>query len=317
MRILITGGAGCLGSNLVEHWLPRGHEIAVIDNFATGAREVVSSGIDRLTVVEGSIADRLLVDRVFADFRPTHVVHAAAAYQDPDNWSEDVATNVTGSIHVVEAASKRNVRRLINLQTALCYGNPQIIPIPLDHPCRPVASYGISKTAGESYVGLSGLPFVSLRLASVIGPRLAIGAIPTFYTRLKAGKPVFCTTAVRDFLDMTDFLDFMDLAMEEGAPSGIYNLGPGIGHSITDVLAAVAKALSVPLPSSIDLRPVGADDIETVVLDPARTEHDFGWRHRIDFEESIARMVRWYDEFGVSAIHSHLKAPLALGEHAR
>lgn len=309
MRILITGGAGCLGSNLIEHWLPRGHEIAVVDNFATGAREVVPSGIEGLTVVEGSVADHPLVDRVFADFKPTHVVHAAAAYKDPDDWREDVATNVTGSIHVVEAARKAGVRRLINFQTALCYGNPQTIPIPLDHPCRPVASYGISKTAGESYVALSGLSFVSLRLASVIGPRLAIGAIPTFYTRLKTGKSVFCTTAVRDFLDMSDFLDFMDIAMEEGAPTGIYNLGPGTGHSIKDVLVAVANAINVPIPSPIDIRPVGADDVETVVLDPEKTQRDFGWRHKIGFEDAIARMVRWYDEFGVSAIHSHLKAP--------
>lgn len=309
MRILITGGAGCIGSNLVEHWLPRGHDIAVIDNFATGAREAVPSGINRLTLVEGSIANRSLIDRVFTDFRPTHVVHAAAAYKDPDNWSEDVTTNVTGSIYVVEAARNLEVLRLINLQTALCYGNPQSIPIPIDYPCHPVASYGISKTAGESYVALSGLPFVSLRLASVIGPRLAIGAIPTFYTRLKAGKSVFCTTAVRDFLDMSDFLDFMDLAMEAAAPTGIYNLGPGIGHSIKDVLVAVAKAINVPLPSPLDVRPVGSDDVETVVLDPSRTEADFGWRHKIGFEESIVRMVRWYDEFGVSAVHSHLKAP--------
>lgn len=309
MRILITGGAGCLGSNLIEHWLPRGHAIAVVDNFATGAREVVPSGIERLTVVERSIADLGLVERVCADFRPTHVVHAAAAYKDPDDWREDVATNVTGSIHLVEAARKAGVRRFINFQTALCYGNPQTIPIPLDHPCRPVASYGISKTAGESYVALSGLSFVSLRLASVIGPRLAIGAIPTFYTRLKTGKSVFCTTAVRDFLDMSDFLDFMDIAMEEGAPTGIYNLGPGTGHSIKDVLVAVANAINVPIPSPIDVRPVGADDVETVVLDPEKTQRDFGWRHKIGFEDAIARMVRWYDEFGVSAIHSHLKAP--------
>ncbi len=175
--------------------------------------------------------------------------------------------------------------------------------------CRPVASYGISKAAGESYVALSRLSFVSLRLASVIGPRLAIGAIPTFYTRLKAGKPVFCTTAVRDFLDISDFLAFMDLAMNGDAPTGIYNLGPGVGHSIKDVLLAVAKATGVAPPSPIDVRPVGADDVETVVLDPAATRSAFGWRHQVSFEDAISGMVRWYDQFGVSAIHSHLKAP--------
>ncbi len=309
MRILITGGAGCLGSNLIEHWLPNGHNIFVIDNFATGSAAVVPSGVSGLQVLEGSIADAALVDCAFETFRPTHVVHAAAAYKDPDAWREDVATNVLGSINVVASARKLGVHRFINLQTALCYGRPQTVPIPVDHPCRPVSSYGISKAAGEDYVALSGLPFVSLRLASVIGPRLAIGAIPTFYTRLKAAKSVFCTTAVRDFLDMTDFLAFMDRAMDDAAPTGIYNLGPGVGHSIADVLEAVAKAIHVPVPSPLDVRPVGTDDVETVVLDPSRTTTAFGWKPAVGFEDAIARMVRWYDNYGVSSIHSHLKAP--------
>lgn len=309
MRILITGGAGCLGSNLIEHWLPQGHDILVIDNFATGQRETVPVGVPKLDVIEGSIADRALVERAFVDFSPSHVVHAAAAYKDPDDWREDVASNVLGSVNVAAAARDAKVERFLNLQTALCYGAPERVPIPVDHPCRPVASYGISKTAGEAYVAASGLPYVSIRLASVIGPRLTIGAIPTFYQRLKAGKSVFCTTAVRDFVAMSDFLTFMDLAMKADAPSGVFNLGPGRGHSIKDVLVAVAAALRLPVPDPIDIRPVGADDVETVVLDPAATKAAFGWQANVSFERAIADMVRWYDEHGISAIHTHLKAP--------
>jgi UDP-glucose 4-epimerase len=309
MRILITGGAGCLGSNLIEHWLPQGHDILVIDNFATGPRETVLAWLPKLQLVEGNIADRALVDKAFTDFSPTHVVHAAAAYKDPDDWREDIASNVLGSVNVVAAARVANVERFINLQTALCYGTPEQVPIPVDHPCRPMASYGISKTAGEAYVATAGVPFVSLRLASIIGPCLTIGAIPTFYSRLKAGKSVFCTTAVRDFLAMPDFLAFMDLAMRSGAPTGIYNLGPGHGHSIKDVLIAVAAALKLPVPDPIDIRPVGADDVETVILDSSATQSAFGWRAKVGFDDAIAEMVRWYDEHGISAIHTHLKAP--------
>jgi UDP-glucose 4-epimerase len=311
MRILVTGGAGCLGSNLIEHWLPQGHDILVIDNFATGQRETLPAGLPKLALVEGSVADRALVECVFSEFAPTHVVHSAAAYKDPDDWREDVATNVLGSVNVVGAARATKVERFVNFQTALCYGAPERVPIPVDHACRPVASYGISKTAGEAYVASSGLPFVSLRLASIIGPRLTIGAIPTFYQRLKAGKPVFCTTAVRDFLAMSDFLAFMDLAMQTGAPTGVFNLGPGRGHSIKDVLVTVAAAVNVPVPDPVDVRPVGADDVETVVLDPAETTKSFGWKAKVSFEDAIADMVRWYDAHGISAIHTHLKAPAA------
>ncbi|KCV26850.1 NAD(P)H-binding protein, PF13460 family, partial [Bordetella bronchiseptica 00-P-2730] len=171
MRILITGGAGCLGSNLIEHWLPQGHEIFVIDNFATGKREVVPPTA-RLTVREGSIADADLIHECFATFQPDVVVHAAAAYKDPDDWKEDVSTNVLGSVYVAQAARKSGVKRLINFQTALCYGRPTQLPIPADHPTAPFTSYGISKTAGEQFMLLSGVPTLTLRIANVTGPRL-------------------------------------------------------------------------------------------------------------------------------------------------
>lgn len=309
MRILITGGAGCLGTNLVEHWLPQGHDILVLDNFATGNREALPIGLPRFELVEGSIADPSLVDRAFADFKPTHVVHAAAAYKDPDNWREDIATNILGSANVALAARQASVERFVNFQTALCYGTPEELPIPVNHACRPAASYGISKTAGEQYAAMAGVPFVSVRIASVIGPRLTIGAIPTLYSRLKAGKAVFCTTAVRDFLAMSDFLSFMDKAMKPGAATGIFNVGPGKGHSIQDVLSAVAKAVNVAMPDPVDVRPVSSDDVEVVVLDPTETAHAFGWSARVPFDAAIADMVSWYDRYGISAIHSHLKEP--------
>ena len=94
MRILITGGAGCLGSNLIEYWLPRGHEIYVIDNFATGRREVLPP-MEGLTVREGSIADGELVDECFEQFKPEIVVHSAAAYKDPDDWVAVSYTHLT------------------------------------------------------------------------------------------------------------------------------------------------------------------------------------------------------------------------------
>src|SRR5450432_1730806 len=144
MRILITGGAGCLGSNLIEHWLPQGHEILVIDNFQTGKREVVPA-LKGLTLVEGSVADREMVTRTFEQFKPTHVVHSAASYKDPADWQEDAATNVLGTINVVEAARRGGVERIVNFQTVLCYGRPETSPIPVDHPLRPFTSYGISK----------------------------------------------------------------------------------------------------------------------------------------------------------------------------
>jgi UDP-glucose 4-epimerase len=305
VRILITGGAGCLGSNLIEHWIPQGHQIAVIDNFATGKREVVPE-IPGLSVTEGSVADVNLVERVFGSFRPEIVAHAAASYKNPDDWQEDSATNVVGSVIVAKAAVRHGAGRVINFQTSLCYGRPSQLPVPRSHALAPFTSYGITKTAGEQLMMLSAVPTVSLRLANVTGPRLAIGPIPTFYKRLKAGQGCFCTESSRDFLDMEDFLRFMDLAIKESAPTGVFNLGTGEAHSVKEIYEVVREHLGLS-PDKVRAEPVGADDVAVMMLDSSETEAAFGWKARHSFRETIQRQLAWYDQHGVSDVYSHLK----------
>lgn len=309
MRILITGGAGCLGSNLIERYLPLGHEVLVIDNFATGKREVLPP-VPGLQVVEGTIADNDLVENCFEKFQPTHVIHSAAAYKNPDDWAEDAATNVAGTINVAKAALKTGVKRLINFQTALCYGRPAQVPIPVTAPTTPFTSYGISKTAGEAYLMQSGLPVVSLRLANICGPRLAIGPIPTFYQRLKAGKGCFCSDTVRDFLDMSDFFSLTDKVLKIDAPVGVFNASTGEGHSILDVFMAASAYLDI-LPPDVPVVPAGEDDVTHVVLDPSVTERVFDWKAQVGFKETIENQLRWYDQHGVTDIFSHLAKPNA------
>lgn len=307
MRILITGGAGCLGSNLIEHWLPQGHQIFVIDNFATGKREVVPE-VKGLTVKEGSITDEALVNECFSAFKPDVVIHSAAAYKDPDDWLEDSRTNVIGSVHVARAAKANDVKRLINFQTVLCYGRPQQLPIFASHPTAPFTSYGITKTAGEQFMMLSGVPTLSLRIANVTGPRLAIGPIPTFYKRLKAGQSCFCSDTLRDFLDMSDFLSFMDMAVKAEAPTGIFNLASGEAHSIKEIFDLVTDYLGLGT-KEVPVVPPAADDVPVVSLDASETYSAFGWKAQIGFAETIRRQLAWYDEHGVTDVFSHLKSP--------
>ena len=297
-----------MGSNLIERWLPQGHEVFVIDNFATGKPEVLPE-LPGLKLVKGTIADASLVDRYFEEFSPEVVIHSAAAYKDPSDWTEDVATNVSGTINVAKASERAQVLRFVNFQTALCYGRPDRVPIPVDHPERPFTSYGISKTAGERFLMSSGLPVVSLRLANVTGPRLAIGPIPTFYQRLKSGKPCFCSDTRRDFLDMEDFVSIMEIVMKEDAPSGVFNISTGESRSILDVFEAVSSYLGIVPDEPPPVVPPGLDDVPEVVLDPSETEKALGWKAQVGFEETIRRMLAWYDEHGVSAIHSHLAEP--------
>lgn len=306
MRLLITGGAGSLGSNVIENISDDCESIVVLDNFATGKRESLPTR-SNVRVVEGSIVDAELVNKVFSSFKPTHVIHSAAAYKDPNNWVEDSQTNVIGSINVVQAAELHQVSRLVNFQTALCYGRPSQVPIPVTHPLRPFTSYGISKTAGEAFVLSGRTPSVSLRLANVTGPRLAIGPIPAFYKRLKANEGCSVSATVRDFIDITDFISILKLVLKSDSPTGVFNVSTGEGHTISEIFHLVANHLGQPDVQPVAVNPAGADDVTEVVLDPSQTSAVFDWSAKVSFEETINKMLRWYDVHGITDVYSHLQ----------
>jgi len=306
-RIFITGGAGCLGSSIIDRFIPQGHQILVLDNFATGKMQNVPL-ISGLSLVEGSISNTGLVSKLIEEFKPTTLIHSAASYKDPSNWKEDVETNINGSINVAKACIQNGINKLINFQTALCYGRPEKTPIPNTAPTRPFTSYGISKTAGEQFLLNSGLNVISLRLANICGPRLAIGPIPTFYTRLKDKKNCFCSDTIRDFLDMEDFLDVLEVSINSEIPTGVYNVSTGIGSSIKEVFDRVVDHLGIPVPD-VPIVPAGDDDVREVVLDPSTTEKIFKWKAKYDFKQIIKRQLEWYDKYGVTDIFSHLATP--------
>jgi nucleoside-diphosphate-sugar epimerase len=307
MKLFITGGAGCLGTSIIDKYLTLGHEILVLDNFATGKKQNLPS-VAGLTVVEGSVVNYELVSKLIKEFQPSILINSAAAYKDPANWKEDSETNIIGSINVAKACIEFGVKKIINFQTALNYGRPEKTPIPITAPSKPFTSYGISKTAGEQYLLNSGLNVISLRLANICGPRLAIGPIPTFYTRLKDGKGCFCSDSVRDFLDMEDFLDVLDVAINKEIPTGAYNVSTGVGSTIKDVFDCVVDHLKIQAPE-VPIVPIGADDVREVVLDPSHTEKIFNWKAKYNFKQTIKKQLEWYDKYGVTDIFSHLAAP--------
>ncbi|MRS11740.1 MAG: NAD-dependent epimerase/dehydratase family protein [Actinobacteria bacterium] len=306
MRILITGGSGFIGSHLADRLLARGDEVLVIDNYATGRRDNLAPQ-DRLTVVEGTIADADLVTDTFTRFGPDVVVHAAASYKDPDNWLEDALTNVAGGANVCKATATSGCQRLIYFQTALCYGlHPLEQPITLDHPLRPFeSSYAISKTAAEEYIALSGLDFISFRLANAYGPRNLSGPLPTFYQRLTAGKSVFAMDTRRDFIYVQDLVDCVMKAID-GTGQGYYHISSGSDYSIKELLEATLKALEITLPE-LDIRPRGADDAFTILLDPSRTNADFGWKITTPLETGVAEAIEYYREYGIEETFTHLR----------
>ncbi len=312
MKILITGGAGFIGSHLAEKLLERGDEILVIDNFATGRRDNLSPH-PKLVLVEGTIADQKLVDRTFEDFRPEKVVHAAASYKDPENWTEDTLTNVLGSVHISRAAQRVGVSRVIYFQTSLCYGlHPIEQPITLDHPLfsgkfTGGSSYAITKTGGEQFIELSGLDFISFRLANAYGPRNLSGPLPTFVHRLSNGLPCFVMETRRDFIFVGDLVEVVVKALDGMGSRGYYHVSSGSDYSIKELFDAAVKALGIKLEKEVEVRPRNEDDVFTILIDPSKTNCDFQWKTHTPLEEGIKAAIDWYRVNGITQTFTHLK----------
>jgi len=308
MKVLITGGAGFIGSHLVDRLLARNDQVLVVDNYATGRKDNLTPQ-DNLSVIEGTIADTDLVNRLFNEFNPEVVVHAAAAYRDPEDWAEDARTNVLGSANVVQAAKRSAARRLIYFQTALGYGlKPIEQPITLNHPLKPEgSSYAISKTAGEQYVELGGLDFLSFRLANAYGPRNLSGPLPTFFHRLTTGKPCFVMDTRRDFVYIGDLVSVVVKAIDGQGASGYYHVSSGSDYAIKELFDATVKALGLALDHDVEVRPRNPDDAYTILLDPSKTEETFDWQVTTPLETGVRAAIDWYKEYGITQTYTHLK----------
>ena len=307
LKVLVTGGAGFIGSHLVEALLERGDRVLVLDNFSTSRPDALAPH-PALQVMQGTIADAATVRSAVQALQPDVFMHAAASYKAPEDWAEDVRTNTLGTAHVVKACVESGVRRLVYLQTSLCYGRlPLECPITLEHPVAPEGgSYAITKTAGEQFVRLGGVDFVSFRLANVYGPRNLSGPLPAFYRRLTRGEPCVVSDTRRDMVYVDDLVAVI-LQAVDGRGTGIYHVSSGRDVAIIDLYEATCRALHL-CPPAVSVRPPDADDVPSLLLDPSRTHADFDWQATTPLEVGVERTVAWYRAHGVRRAYTHLKA---------
>jgi UDP-glucose 4-epimerase len=307
MKILITGGCGQVGSHVAEMLLERGDEVVSIDNFATGRPEHLPAQ-ERLTLVEGTISDRTLVDGLVEQHAPDVIVHTAASYKDPDDWYSDALTNTVGGANLVRAALAHKVARFVYFQTALCYGvKPIEQPITLNHPKNPGnSSYSISKTAAEDYLELSGVDYVTFRLANVVGPRNVSGPLPIFFQRLSQGKQCFVTEARRDFVFVKDLARTV-LSAADGRGRGAYHFSSGTDVAIKELYDCVVEAMKLNDYPQPEIRALGPDDAPSILLDPSRTFADFGHIEFTPLSETVSAAIAYYQSFGVHGGYTHLK----------
>lgn len=312
MKVLITGGAGFIGSHLVDKLIARSDKVLVIDNYLTGRRDNLTPH-KNLQVVEGSIVDKNLVFRLCRKFRPDFVVHAAASYKDPENWEEDINTNVLGTVNVVKSVVQNDVKRLIYFQTSLCYGlKPIEQPITLSHPLFSGgylggSSYAISKTAAELYIELSGIDFISFRLANIFGPRNLAGPLPTFYYRLANNLPCFVMDTRRDFLYVDNVIVVVMKALDGMGKRGFYHISSGKDISVKQLFDATVKALGIKSERKVEINSRNKDDAYTILIDPRKTNKDFKWIAKSSLENGVKSAVEWYKTHGITHTFTHLK----------
>jgi UDP-glucose 4-epimerase len=242
VRILVTGGAGFIGSYVAEYLLGRGHEVAVVDDLSTGRRENVPKGAQ---FYEDDI--RSGCEEIFRDFDPEALCHQAAqmdvrrSVREPDF---DAEVNVLGTVRLLQNCTEDGVEKVVFASTGgAVYGEQQVLPAPEDHPLYPVSPYGVSKLPCERYMHYYhvefGLPYVALRYANVYGPGQdphgEAGVVAIFCGNLARGKTSTINGGgqqTRDYVYVEDVARANVLALENEVPSGAYNIGTGVETSV-------------------------------------------------------------------------------------
>ena len=304
MKILVTGGAGFIGSHVVDAYVTAGHEVAVIDNLTTGREENVNPDA-RLHRVD--IRDLAQVQQVFASFQPEVVNHHAAQSEVPKSVADpgfDAHVNVVGGLNVLRASADSSVRKVIFSSTGgALYGEPDLVPADEDHPIRPLSPYGTSKFAFEQYLATFdrtfGLRFTTLRYANVYGPRQDFAAeegrvVAIFASRMIENKPVTIDgdgNQSRDMLHVGDIAMANVAALERG-DGGTFHISTGIPVTVNDIFRKLAILTEYRLEPRFG--PSRKGDVYRIALDNTRAKMQLGWEPRIQLEEGLRLTVDYF-----------------------
>ena len=323
MRVLVTGGAGYIGSHTAKGLARAGHETVVLDNFSTGHREAVKWG----PFIEGDLGDKELLGKVFKDHRIEAVLHFAASLlvgESMTNPQKYFWNNVVNTLVLLDTMKARGVKYIVFSSSAATYGNPEKVPLTEDHPKNPVNPYGESKLCMEraiQWYGVAyGLRWTALRYFNAAGADLEgeLGELHDPETHLiplvvqaalgqRPSVDIYGTdyptpdgTAIRDFIHVVDLADAHVRALEylvAGGESAALNLGTGQGHSVREVVAGVGKLCNGRVPAHDAPRRAG--DPAVLVADPSKARQLLGWRpQHSDLDAIIQSAWKWHSSKG-------------------
>jgi UDP-glucose 4-epimerase len=306
VRILVTGGAGFIGSHVVDAYVAAGHEVAVLDNFSTGNEANLNPAAE---VHRVDLRDQAGVEKVVASFRPEIVNHHAAQSEVPKSIADpglDAHINIVGGLNLLKASVDHKVRKVIFISTGgALYGEPDVVPAGEDHPVRPLSPYGTSKFSFEQYLGTFKrtfeLEFTVLRYANIYGPRQDFYAeegrvVAIFASRMLARKPVTIDgdgEQARDMLHVGDAAT-ANLAALENGDGGTFHVSTGVPVTVNDLFRKLAILTDYKMEPNVGPRRKG--DVYRIALDNARARQDLGWEPRVSLEEGLSLTVDYFRE---------------------
>lgn len=298
MKALVTGGAGFIGSHLIDLLIAEGHEAAVVDNLVTGKLSNVNP---RARFYEVDICSPQFTS-VLKSEQPEVVFHQAAQMSvkvSTDDPRYDAHVNVMGLINVLEACVASRVRKIVFASSGATYGNPDYLPMNEDHPQRPEAPYGITKMVGEHYLSYYSrdhdLRYTALRYGNVYGPRQdahgEAGVVAIFTNQLLRGDTPtihWDGEQVRDYVYVEDVAR-ANLAAATVGDDAIFCIGTGRGTSVNEIFNAVCQAVGVVVTPHRARRRAG--DLRAAYFDTTRAQHELNWRARVGLGEGVRRTV--------------------------
>lgn len=308
MRVLVTGGGGFIGAHLVDHFLEAGHEVRVLDNFATGRRENLVPVLDAVELVEGDIQS---YERAHNAVRGCEVVvHAAALPSVPRSVQDPLtsnAANVVGTLNVLLAARDSGVRRVVFASSSSVYGASRELPKHEEMPALPMSPYAVAKLAGEGYCRsffqVYGLETVALRYFNVFGPRQDplsqyAAVIPNFITAfLDERQPMIYGDGnqSRDFTYVANVVEGTSLALEaQGVEGKVFNIACGERISLNDLVLELRSITGRDLAARHEAERPG--DVKHSLADISRAKEQLGYRPMISFAEGLTRTLAYYEE---------------------
>ncbi len=304
MKVLVTGGAGFIGSHVVDAFIAAGHEVVLVDDLSTGRREQVNP---QARFYELDIRDAGM-DEIFARERPSAVSHQAARANVRESMDKPLLyadVNVLGSLNVLQCCRHHAVRKVIYASTGgATYGEPQVLPVPEDHSVNPLDPYGASKHHVEHYLYLYqvnfGVTYTALRYPNVYGPRqdpYGEAGVIAIFTRqmLEHGQPVINGSGEqeRDFVFVGDVARANVLALAAGDGMAL-NIGSGVGTSVNRIFELLAGLTGYDRPAVHGSAKQG--EVFQIYLDATRAREVLGWTPQVPLEEGLAQTVAWFKE---------------------